>query len=298
LPAKEMEGVMLDEETRKRLLIAQRNELTEHIIYEKLAQSTKDSHNKDVLRSIARDELKHHDFWRQYTDRDVQPARLAIWKYYIISRVFGTTFGMKLMERGEDRAEKAYRRILESIPGAKDVLRDEEEHERKLIDLIDEERLRYVGSIVLGLNDALVELTGALAGLTLALQNARLIAMAGSITGIAASLSMASSEYLSTKSESEGKNPAKASIYTGAAYVLTVLFLISPYLLLSDLYYCLGCTILNAIVAISVFTFYISVAKDIPFTKRFSEMAAISLGVAALSFGVGFLIRVLFDVEI
>jgi len=77
LSAKEMEDVMLDEETRKRLLIAQRNELTEHIIYEKLAQSTKDAHNKDVLRSIARDELKHHDFWRQYTDSDVQPDARA-----------------------------------------------------------------------------------------------------------------------------------------------------------------------------------------------------------------------------
>jgi VIT1/CCC1 family predicted Fe2+/Mn2+ transporter len=298
LSAKEVKDMILSEETEKRLLIAQRNELTEHIIYERLAQSTKDAHNKNVLRSIARDELKHHDFWRQYTNSNVQPDRLAIWKYYIISRVFGTTFGMKLMERGEDRAEEAYKQISESMLVAKDIMRDEEEHEKELINLIDEERLRYVGSMVLGLNDALVELTGALAGLTFALQNTRLIAMAGSITGIAASLSMASSEYLSTKSESEGKNPAKASIYTGVAYILTVLFLIFPYLLLSGLYYCLGCTILNAIVAISVFTFYISVAKDIPFTKRFSEMAAISLGVTALSFGVGFLIRVLFDVEI
>jgi VIT1/CCC1 family predicted Fe2+/Mn2+ transporter len=46
-----------------------------------------------------------------------------------------------------------------------------------------------------------VELTGALSGLTLAFRNTRLIAMAGLITGIAASLSMAGSEYLATKSE-------------------------------------------------------------------------------------------------
>jgi VIT1/CCC1 family predicted Fe2+/Mn2+ transporter len=86
---------------------------------------------------------------------------------------------------------------------------------QKLISLIDEERLKYVSSMVLGLNDALVELTGALTGLTLALQNPRLIAIVGFITGIAASMSMAASEYLSTKQEDTEKNPLKASVYTG-----------------------------------------------------------------------------------
>mgnify|MGYP001036219971 CR=1 FL=1 len=152
--------------------------------------------------------------------------------------------------------------------------------------------------MVLGLNDALVELTGTLAGLTLVLQNTRLIAMAGLITGVAASLSMAASEYLSTKSEEDAKNPFKASVYTGFAYVLTVLFLIFPYLLLTNFYFCLGFTILNAIIVIFIFTFYISVAKDLSFTNRFLEMALISLGIAALTFGIGFLIRIFLNVEI
>ena len=45
--------------------------------------------------------------------------------------------------------------------------------------MLDEERLRYIGSVVLGLNDALIELTGALAGLTLALQNTQLNLLLG-----------------------------------------------------------------------------------------------------------------------
>ena len=53
--------------------------------------------------------------------------------------------------------------------------------------------------MVLGLNDALVELTGTLAGLTFALANARLVALAGIITGIAATLSMAASNYLAER---------------------------------------------------------------------------------------------------
>ena len=95
------------------------------------------------------------------------------------------------MEKVEGKAQAIYEEISRYIPAAIDIEKDEKEHERKLIDLIDEERLRYIGSMVLCLNDALVELTGALAGFTLAFRNTHLIAMAGFITGIAASLSMA-----------------------------------------------------------------------------------------------------------
>jgi VIT1/CCC1 family predicted Fe2+/Mn2+ transporter len=222
---------MVDRETRDAILAAQRNEITEHIIYKRLSRSVRDPHNRKLLERIAGDELEHHDFWKRHTNKDVKPDRFKIWTYLLISRVFGITFGIKLMERGEGRAEVTYENLSKFVPDAKSMVEDEDQHERELIDLIDEEWLRYVGSIVLGLNDALVELTGVLAGLTLALQNTRLVAMTGFITGIAASLSMSASEYLSTKSEEGPQDPLKASIYTGSAYVLTVLFLIFPYLL-------------------------------------------------------------------
>jgi VIT1/CCC1 family predicted Fe2+/Mn2+ transporter len=288
----------MDKEVKRTILTAQRNEITEHFIYEKLSRSIKDPHNRKILERISRDELAHHDFWKKYTHEDVKPNKLKIWGYFLISRVFGITFGIKLMERGEEKAQATYEKISRFVPDAKSVVKDEDEHEKQLIDLIDEERLRYVGSMVLGLNDALVELTGALAGLTLALQNTRLIAMTGLITGIAGSLSMAASEYLSAKSEAGAKNPFKSSVYTGSAYVLTVLFLIFPYLLFMNFYFCLGFTILNAVMVIFVFTFYVSVAKDISFRNRFSEMTLISLGIAALTFGIGFLVRIFLNVEV
>jgi vacuolar iron transporter family protein len=155
--------------------------------------------------------------------------------------------------------------------------------------------------MVLGLNDALVELTGALAGFTFAFQNTSLIALAGLITGVAASLSMGASEYLSTKSEEhdEGtKDPFRASLYTTLAYILTVAFLVSPFFLLPNVYLALATTLVNAVIVILVFTFYISVAKDLPFRERFIETAAISIGVAALTFVIGFLIRTFIGVDI
>jgi len=288
----------LDEETRKAILAAQRNEITEHFIYERLSQSIKDPNNKRTLKRIARDELKHYNFWKRYTQKDVKPDKLMIWRYFLISRVFGITFGMKLMEKGEDQAQVIYERISKSVPDAESIVEDEDRHEKELIELIDEERLRYVGSMILGLNDALVELTGALAGFTFALQDTHLVAVTGFITGIAASLSMAASEYLSTKSEDAAKNPVKASVYTGVAYILTVLLLILPYMLFTNLYLCLGAAILSAISIVFVFTFYISVAKDMPFIRRFLEMTSISLAVATLTFAIGFLVRIFLHIEV
>ena len=287
---------MIGKKTRQNLLTAQKNEITEHFIYNKLSDSVKDSHNKKVLANISKDELNHYNFWKSFTNEDVKPNKLKIWKYYLISRLLGTTFGIKLMEKGEESAQIAYGKL--NLPGVKKVIKDEDTHENELINMINEEKLKYVGSMVLGLNDALVELTGVLAGLTLALQNTRLIAMAGLITGVAASMSMAASEYLSTKSETNGKDPLRASLYTGSAYVLTVLFLIFPFLLLPDIYLALGFTVLNAIIVIFIFTFYISVVKDLSFKKRFLEMTVISLGIATLTFIIGFMIRIFLGISV
>ena len=288
----------MQEKELKRILSAQRNEISEYHIYRKLAESMEDSHNKKVLLGIADDELKHYNTWKKYTKQDVKPSSYSIWKYFLISRIFGLTFGLKLMENGEKDAQVNYDEISKKVPEAKRLLLDESKHENKLIDLLDEEKLKYVGSIVLGLNDALVELTGALAGFTLALQKTNLIAMAGLITGIAASFSMAASEYLSTKSEEGVKNPLKASVYTGIAYILTVLLLISPYLLLDNLYIALVFTLTIAIFVIFIFTYYISVAKEYSFKKRFAEMALISLSIALLSFGIGYVVRIFFGIEV
>jgi len=287
---------MQPNDVKNAILTAQKNEITEHIVYEKLSRSMKNPSNREILKQISSDELKHYNFWKKYTHKDVKPSKLKIWKYLLISKVFGITFGLKLMEKNEEKAQITYEKISDYVPDAKDIIEDEDEHEKQLVNLIDEERLRYVGSMILGLNDALVELSGALAGFTLALQNTRLIAMMGLITGVAASLSMAASEYLSTKSESSSKNPFKAAVYTGFAYVLTVLFLIFPYLLLTNMYMCLGLTILNAITVILLFTYYISVSKDLPFKKRFFEMTLISLGIACLTFAIGFLIKAFLNV--
>jgi VIT1/CCC1 family predicted Fe2+/Mn2+ transporter len=280
------------------LLSMQRGEITEYHIYKKIAAVQKEPHNREVLARIAQDELGHYGIWKQYTHQDVAPDTLRIWFYYLIARGFGITFAIKLMEGVEKRAQSYDKALADKIPEIQTILTNEETHERELIALIDEDRLKYVGSVVLGLNDALVEFTGTLAGLTFALQNTQIIAVAGLIMGVAASLSMGASEYLSQRSDGGPTDPVKAAVYTGAAYIVTVALLILPFLVLSSPYYALLLTLLGAVLVIFLFTFYISVARDLPFWRRFGEMLLISLGIAAISFVIGMFIRTVLNINV
>jgi len=290
--------MQLTEEVRNKILAFQRTEITEHHIYRRLATSIKSPENARIVAQIAEDELKHYEGLKKYSGQDVAPNWFSMWWYYLISRLFGFTFGIKLMERTEKNVQKDYDEITDVVPEAVTFKHEEEVHEEKLVGLLNEERLQYAGSIVLGLNDALVELTGALAGLTLALQNTKLIALSGLITGIAASMSMAASEYLSTRSEETSKNPVRAAIYTGIAYIGTVVLLVLPYLLFENYYLDLAITLTTAVIIIAVFNYYISVAKDELFRERFLEMAGLSLGVALFSFIIGYFIRIWLGIEI
>lgn len=283
----------------KIILTMQRNEITEYHIYNKIANRVKDEKNRKTLRSIANEEMRHGKIWESYTGIQIEPDNKKIFWYNLLSIVFGYTFALKLMEEGENNATEIYASLEESVPEAKKISEDEDAHEHALLDVLDEERLQYVGSMVLGLNDALVELTGTLAGLTLALQNTKLIALSGLITGISATLSMASSEFLSARSE--GRTDAlKSCTYTGITYCITVAFLVLPYLVFDNAHYleALGLMLTIVVLIIAGFSYYIAVAKGLSFKQRFREMATISLSVAAFSFVIGLVVKEVLGIDI
>jgi VIT1/CCC1 family predicted Fe2+/Mn2+ transporter len=276
---------------------AQKNELTEYFIYMKLAEKCSDVKNAEVLRNIADQELIHSNFWKSKTGECIKPDKGRIARTVFLARILGLTFVLKLMEKKEGTGSRLYKELASVYPEAANLAGEEQNHEAEILRMLDEERLEFVGSIVLGLNDALVELTGALAGFTLALGNTRLISLAGLITGISASLSMAASDYLSSKAEGDA-NARKSAVYTGISYVITVMLLILPFLLLSDKFIALGITLTTAVLIIFFFNYYISVAKELNFVHRFLEMTLISLGVAAFSFGIGFLLKAALGVDV
>ncbi len=282
-----------------KMLKAQRAELTEAKIYYRIAGFEKDDANRAILSQIAKEEEQQAGIWKSYTGQEVRPYGWKIPLYTFLVRCFGLTFGIKLLERNSHRGVQAYGAMRSDFPEAEEMYQAEKEHEDKLLEMLKDKPLDYLGSIVLGLNDALVELTGVLAGLTLGIRSSPVIAAIGIITGISAAFSMAGSEYLSTKTENNGSvKPATSAFYTGTAYVTTVIALIVPYLIIENVFVALLMTIGTAISIIAAFNWYASVVKGIPFKRRFLEMLSISLSVAFISFFIGLIVNWVFDINV
>ena len=293
----------MDEERRARLLKLQRMEATEAEVYRRLARMQKDEVNRSILEGISLEEERHEAVIAGMTGEKVLPDMRKVRRQIMLARLFGFTFSVKMMESTEQDAAAEYREL-----GLDDIADEEEAHEENMIGMLDEERLRYSGSVVLGMSDALVELTGALAGLTFALQSLNLVALAGLVTGISASFSMGASEYLSSRAEKKSESAVKAAFFTWISYLITVLMLVSPYLLFSSgspdfqglepHIQALVCTFIIGLLIVAVFNFYVSVVEGVSFRSRFIEMAAILVVVSLISYGIGIALRGILGVEV
>lgn len=295
-------SIELTKKQKKYLIKFQRMEVTERRLYLAIAKKVhRNAHNKEVILRIADEEKKHYQIWKKYSQRDVAPNYWAVVLGLLFTHIIGYTFVLKWMEMKADHLFTEENLVLLSpvIPEVELVImKDEHRHETEILDMLDQNYLRFIGSIVLGLNDALVEMIGSLAGFTLAYQDAKLVAVTGFITGVAASLSMAASEYLSLKSE--GRSDAVlASIFTGAAYIIVVLLLILPYILLPNhIYIALTLVVITVLLIIFAFNYYMAVIQGTRFWARFAEMAVISLGVAGVSFVIGLLAKIFLHIDI
>lgn len=283
----------------KRILQFQRAEITGSMLYESIAKRQKDECNRATLMEISDQERQHYETWKGYTGQEVRPNRMKLTFYKVVSRLLGDTFTIKFFEQGEDFGIHELEAIVKEIPDARAIIDQEEEHENRLMAMVDEERLHYIGSMVLGLNDALVELTGTIAGLTFALANTRLVALSAIITGVSATLSMAASNFLAQRADGNAK-ALKSSVYTGVAYLVTVVLMVLPYLLLPNNLYIAAFGIMLAVVVLIIllFNYYISMAQSQPFLRRFGEMTVISLGVAGISFVIGLLAKTLLGIDV
>ncbi len=294
-----LKKIKLSEQSRNLMLAFQKDEITSSCIYAYFAKKVKNKKDANTLNKIAQDEASHANVWQQYTKLEVKPNMFKVWLYRILIYLLGYTFVIKLLEAHEYDGITALKQLEKEIPEVKKIIKDEKEHEKKLVDMLDEERLNYVGAMVLGLNDALVELTGTIAGMTFVLANTTLIAMAGIITGVSATFSMAASNYLAERADGN-PNALKASFYTGIAYLITVVCLVLPYLLFpTDMYICaLVCMIATVVFLVFIFNYYIGVVKSEPFLPKFIEMSCISLSVALIAFLIGWGAKALFNLDI
>ena len=279
---------------------AQVDELTGAVLYAFMAKrERKSDENRYILLEMSGDEQSHAAVWQEITGQELKPSWAKILFLKLLTCILGFTFVLKTLQKDEELAQEAYRSMQQELPAAARMLDEERRHEDVLAAMLDEERLHYIGSMVLGLNDALVELTGAIAGVTFALCNTRTIALTGIVTGVSATLSMAASNYLAERAQGNA-NALKSSVYTGVAYLVTVALLVLPYLLFpSGLYAAAFGVMLGIVILIIVFfNYYLSVARDEPFLRRFGEMAVISLSVAVISFLIAIAAKKLLGIDV
>lgn len=293
-----MDRESVSPELLARLKQAQKDEEFGSALYAFMAKREKNPENKRLLGQMSCDEKDHASVWAGFTGETVRPNGFALLWMKIVTVVLGFTFTVKTMQKAETFSSAAYESLQSELPQAASMLLDERRHEKQLYGMLDEERLHYVGAMVLGLNDALVELTGAIAGVTFALANTKLVAATGIITGISATLSMAASNYLAERAQGS-RDAVKSSAYTGAAYLVTVALLVLPYLLFPAGMYAAAFAVMIAIVFLIIlfFNYYLSVAKEEPFLRRFGEMVAISFSVAVISFVIGLLAKNLLGIR-
>ncbi|WP_281951773.1 VIT1/CCC1 transporter family protein [Nitrosophilus kaiyonis] len=277
----------------------QQNEINDFFLYMELSKLQKNKNNKKILQEIALQEKSHYEFWKKITKKDLKPQKWLILMYIFLAKLFGISFTLKLLEKNEEKAEDFYKKLILKYPQAKKIYEDEKTHEIKLLNMLNDQKLLYAGAVVLGMNDALVELTGTLTGIALAFDNAKYVGITGMIMGIAASLSMAGSAYLEARENADSTiEPKKYAIYTGFAYILTTAILVSPFFLIKSAKVALVFMFIGAVVSILFYNFYISVAKDENFKKRVGEMFLITFGVALISFIIGYFVNKYLGIEI
>lgn len=279
------------------------NEYLDYVTYQALAKIEPVPEFKKILEQLIQHELDDYRFWLQFSSKKrftVSPVRIFLLK--IMRRALGLTFTAKFIEGNEKKAIRNYTEFLATAQEPtrtkiREIIEHERYHEREMIGQVKEERVQFIGSIILGLNDGLIELTGALVGFSFALLNTRLAALAGLITGIAASFSMASSAFLQARHE-EGKTPRKAALYTGFSYATVVILLVLPFLTISNLWGALGTMFGIAFLVISFTSYYTSVLFERDFKRQLGEMMLLSVGVGVVTFLIGSAFRLFSGIQI
>ena len=273
------------------------DEFTDHLVYKKLSAIEKTESNRQMLLRLSEQEQVHFKFWSNYLDGyHPRVKKYFIFTMLVFRRLLGLTFTVKLLERHEDKVIQEYKRFAETIPlqereRLNSIIDDEEEHEKFFVSQINESVVKYMSFIVLGLADAIVEITGVHAGFLGVTSSTLIAGIAGLVVGVAAASSMASAAYLQSKqvhpNQEQTRSPIISAITTGIAYISTVIILALPYFFTEGMAYAFGVSVALALAMTAFFTFYSSVILEKKFARELLEGVGLTLGTAFITFMFG-----------
>jgi VIT1/CCC1 family predicted Fe2+/Mn2+ transporter len=281
------------------------NELTEHITYHKLAQMEKNPGNREALERLSAQEKTHYEFWQSLLPeaeaKKIHARWYTVWGTSFLRAALGVTFITKFLETHETGAVQNYQNMIGTIPASHherflQIIEDEKSHENALIGQLKEKRLDYIGFIVLGLADAIVEITGVHAGF-LGVTGSTLIAgVAGVIVGFSAAISMGSASYLQAKQDVK-KSPLFSGFLTWASYFCSVVLLALPYFLIRVMAPAFIASTSVGVLLVAGFTFYGAIVFDRKFWREFFETVGLMLGTALATFLLGLIVGAVFHIN-
>ena len=269
------------------------DEWSDYTLYERLSR-TVDSQSpfNVVLKELSATEHKHFEFWRKYVPgEEPKLSKLKLYWILFLRRFFGLTFATRYLDRHESNVVKEYQGLAKLIPDSDkaaydEMVADEKDHEKAFAMKVESSAVRYISFVVLGLADALVEISGIHAGWLGLFEKTEIAGLAGVIAGGAASLAMASAAFAQAKQGFQGSARLSA-VYTGVSYFITAIILATPYFLTSNMILALGASLTLAVVILAITTWYSIVIQEKPFFKDFVEILAILFATTILVFVLG-----------
>lgn len=163
--------------------------------------------------------------------------------------------------------------------------------------MVRKNNFKSAGAIVLGMHDALVSLTGLIAGLAVAMADRYSIILTAIIASVTASLSMGASNYLSVRAGG-GKHAFINALYTGGAYMATCVLLIIPFFIFENRATELVIMFTIAVSEIFLFNYFLGHAQHRPYMRPFLEMLGICTGVSIVAFLIGLCANVCLGINI
>lgn len=272
-------------------------ELFNVTLYEWLAHAAPTPAMSELLMKFAAQERSHYNFWKQWLTKEATYSKFRLWWYKLLFRLLGTSFVLRILEQKEHQTIETYRRIAPALPEPARselyrLIQDEEKHEAEFLEAIrgEEPQLRYLGFIVLGLSDAIIEVTGVHAGFLGASHRPLTAGLAGLIVGFAASISMASAAYLQAK-QNQTVSASRSAIYTGVSYIIAVILLALPYFSFGSIGWAFWVSVLLAVGMVMSFVYYSSVVFERSFRGEVIESLIVLGTTAVLSYGFGEVLR-------
>lgn len=289
-------GATLQEVAKERMS----DEWSDYTLYERLSRSVRtDSPFAEALRTLADTERGHYEFWKKYVpEEEPRLDSVKLYRMLFLRRFFGLTFAIRFLDRHEAKVVEEYTGLAPLIPesdrAAFDAMvADEKEHEKAFAMKVESSAVSYISFVVLGLADALVEISGIHAGWLGLFAKTEIAGLAGIIAGGAASLAMASAAFAQAKQGFQGSARLSAA-YTGISYFVTAVILATPYFLTSTMALALGFSLTLAVIILAVTTWYSTVIQEKPFFRDFVVILLILFATTIVVFSLGYVVSAAF----